>query len=375
MLDRERQIALDAVQAAARIGRAVQSAVTLGRWDKEDRTPVTVADLAIQAVIGLRLSESFPGIPFVAEEGAEMLRHPDGAELRERVVEQARSILGPDIAADTIVAAIDRGQQEHGTSRRYWVLDPVDGTKGFLRREQYAIALALIEDGQVKLGVMACPNLPETLDAPRSGSPLPLGEGLGVRERGVTTDFRSETTPPHPGPLPEGEGEHLSNAGQIFVAVRGHGAECVPCFAVPNPATARPARVSSNVNSAHVRWCDRVESSAKNHDALADVTARAGITHPPHRLDSQAKYAVVARGEADLYLRYSIKPYVEKVWDHAAGVLVIEEAGGRVTDILGQPLDFSCGRELSRNKGIIATNGLIHDRVVTAVRDVLNLKP
>ncbi|MBI5758662.1 MAG: 3'(2'),5'-bisphosphate nucleotidase [Planctomycetales bacterium] len=373
MLDLERQIALDAVQSAACIGRAVQSAVTLGRWDKEDRTPVTVADLAIQAVIGLRLSEAFPGIPFMAEEGAEMLRQPDGAELRDRVVEQARSILGPDVVADTIIAAIDRGQQEHGTSRRYWVLDPVDGTKGFLRREQYAIALALIEDGQVKLGVLACPNLPESMSAGDPGSPLPSGEGSGVRECGAESERHSHSTPPHPGPLPEGEGERPNTPGQIFVAVRGHGAECVPCFPSHNSESALPARVSSNVDPAHVRWCDRVESSAKNHDALADVTARAGITHPPHRLDSQAKYAVVARGEGDLYLRYSIKPYVEKVWDHAAGVLVIEEAGGRVTDILGQPLDFSCGRELSRNKGIIATNGLIHDRVVTAVREVLRL--
>lgn len=342
MFDLERQIALDAVQAAARIGRAVQSDVSLGRWDKEDRSPVTVADLAIQAVVGSRLTAAFPGDPFMAEEGAEMLRAPEGAALRDRVVEQTRTILGRATATDTILDAIDRGQQEHGTSRRYWVLDPVDGTKGFLRREQYAIALALIEDGQVKLGVLACPNLPEALDSANSGSPLPPKEG---GRRAIT--------------------------GSIFVAVRGHGAECVPCFAATGGASPRPVRVSSNSDSTHVRWCDRVESSAKNHDTLADVTAAAGITHPPYRLDSQAKYAVVARGEADLYLRYSIKPYVEKVWDHAAGVVVIEEAGGHVTDILGQPLDFSCGRELLRNKGIIATNGVIHDRVVTAVRDVL----
>lgn len=346
MFDLERQIALDAVQAAARIGRAVQSEVSLGRWDKEDRSPVTVADLAIQAIVGSRLAESFPGVPFMAEEGAEMLRSEEGAALRDRVVEQARSILGDNAETDTILDAIDRGQQEHGTSRRYWVLDPVDGTKGFLRREQYAVALALIEDGQVKLGVLACPNLPESLAGENSGSPLPSGAG-----------------------------EQQSCAGQIFVAVRGHGAECVPCFPASGAAKPRAVRVSSNSESAHVRWCDRVESSAKNHDALADVAAAAGITYPPHRLDSQAKYAVVARGEADLYLRYSIKPYVEKVWDHAAGAVVIEEAGGHVTDILGQPLDFSCGRELSRNKGIIATNGLIHDHVVTAVRDVLNLMP
>jgi 3'(2'), 5'-bisphosphate nucleotidase len=340
MFDLERQVALDAVRAAARIGRTVQSEVSLGRWDKEDRSPVTVADLAIQAVVGSRLAEAFPGDPFMAEEGAEMLRTPDGSALRDRVIEQARSVLGGTTGTDTILDAIDRGQQEHGTSRRYWVLDPVDGTKGFLRREQYAIALALIEDDHVKLGVLACPNLPETL-------------------ADIVSDF----------PLPKGEGRF--DAGYIFVGVRGQGAEYVPCFEASGGASPWPVRVSSNAESTQVRWCDRVESSAKNHDTLADVTAAAGITHPPHRLDSQAKYAVVARGEADLYLRYSIKPYIEKVWDHAAGVVVIEEAGGHVTDILGKPLDFSCGRELSRNKGIIATNGVIHDRVVAAVREVL----
>lgn len=40
-----------------------------------------------------------------------------------------------------------------------WTVDPIDGTKGFLRRDQYAICLALIIDGHVQLGVMGCPNL------------------------------------------------------------------------------------------------------------------------------------------------------------------------------------------------------------------------
>lgn len=41
-----------------------------------------------------------------------------------------------------------------------WALDPIDGTKGFLRGEQFAVCLALIVDGQVQVGVMGCPNLP-----------------------------------------------------------------------------------------------------------------------------------------------------------------------------------------------------------------------
>src|SRR5205809_560749 len=43
---------------------------------------------------------------------------------------------------------------------RYWVLDPIDGTRGFLRDDQYAVALALIEDGQVQWGFLCCPALP-----------------------------------------------------------------------------------------------------------------------------------------------------------------------------------------------------------------------
>ena len=45
---------------------------------------------------------------------------------------------------------------------RYWTLDPIDGTKGFLRGDQYAVALGLIDDGEVILGVLGCPNLPNS---------------------------------------------------------------------------------------------------------------------------------------------------------------------------------------------------------------------
>jgi 3'(2'), 5'-bisphosphate nucleotidase len=96
--------------------------------------------------------------------------------------------------------------------------------------------------------------------------------------------------------------------------------------------------------------------------------ARLGITAAPLRLDSQAKYAVVARGEADVYLRLPTRAdYREKVWDHAAGVLIVEEAVGRVTDINGLPLDFSQGRELAANRGVIVTNGRLHERVLAAL--------
>lgn len=58
-----------------------------------------------------------------------------------------------------ILSAIDAGSDAGGASGRLWTIDPIDGTLGFLRKEQYAVCLALIVDGQVELGLLACPNL------------------------------------------------------------------------------------------------------------------------------------------------------------------------------------------------------------------------
>lgn len=59
-----------------------------------------------------------------------------------------------------ILEAISRCNSTGGPTGRHWVLDPVDGTLGFVRGDQYAVALALIENGKVVLGVLGCPNYP-----------------------------------------------------------------------------------------------------------------------------------------------------------------------------------------------------------------------
>ena len=88
-------------------------------------------------------------------------------------------------------------------------------------------------------------------------------------------------------------------------------------------------------------------------------------------MDSQAKYGVVARGEAEIYLRMPTRAdYREKIWDHAAGVLIVEEAGGTVTDITGRALEFQHGRELLANRGVIVTNGRLHARVLKTLAEL-----
>ena len=89
------------------------------------------------------------------------------------------------------------------------------------------------------------------------------------------------------------------------------------------------------------------------------------------RLDSQCKYAVVARGQADVYLRMPTrKDYVEKIWDHAAGSLIAARAGAVVTDVMGSPLDFGRGRRLEANRGIVCAAAGVHPMIIRAIGEL-----
>ena len=63
--------------------------------------------------------------------------------------------------------------------------------------------------------------------------------------------------------------------------------------------------------------------------------------------------------------------YREKVWDHAAGYLIVTEAGGRMTDVFGQDLDWTAGSRLQNNRGILVTNGYLHEKVLAALKDAM----
>ena len=139
-------------------------------------------------------------------------------------------------------------------------------------------------------------------------------------------------------------------------------------------AGTRTIRVSNITTSAAARFCESVESGHSDQDQSAQIAAELGITAEPVRVDSQAKYAIVAQGEAEIYLRLPTrKDYQEKIWDHAAGLIVVEEAGGRITDVRGNDLDFGHGRTLVKNSGVIGTNGPIHDAVLAAVAQFVDL--
>jgi 3'(2'), 5'-bisphosphate nucleotidase len=159
-----------------------------------------------------------------------------------------------------------------------------------------------------------------------------------------------------------------SGRGCLFVAVRGAGTK----VRALDGGRELTIRVDSITDPAQAVICESVEAAHAAHSVHARIAEILSIGTRPFRIDSQCKYAVVARGQASIYLRLPRSAeYREKVWDHAAGALVIEEAGGRVSDLDGRPLDFSAGRHLSRQRGIIVTNGTVHDQVLAAARQAL----
>ena len=317
----EMRAAIRAAREAALLTRLIADGMAPEVLEKRDRSPVTLADFGSQALVCRALAEAFPADPIVGEEESAELSQKEQAGMLSRLVAAVGRVAREATARD-VLAWLDRGGAE-ASAGRFWTLDPIDGTKGFLRREQYAISLALVVDGEVVVGALGCPNLE-----------LPAG---GAR-------------------------------GALFTAARGQGAWQRPLYG-DGPAAA--VRVSREADPRCLRFCEPVEKEHSSHGDAARIAKRLGIAAAPVRLDSQAKYAVVARGEAEAYLRLpKSADYVEKIWDHAGGAIVVEEAGGKVTDVMGHPLDLTCGRTLSKNRGVVASNGALHEALLAAIRDL-----
>ncbi len=320
----ELKVALSAVGNAAALCRNVGTALSdIPLIQKEDRSPVTLADFGSQALIGMELHNAFPDVPVVGEEASENLKnHP---ALSQKVVDLVNRG-NRKLTLSQVLEAIDIGACEPDYTTRFWTLDPIDGTKGFLRGNQYAVALALIENGSVVLGVLGCPNFPA-----------------------------------HPQ-------SNASDKGCLLYAVQGEGAWMKD---LGDDIDASPISVDNIKDGRTARFCESFESAHASHDVHQKISSVLGITNPPLRLDSQVKYAAIARGDASIYFRLPRqKDYLEKIWDHAAGAIIVEEAGGMVTDFSGEPIDFSAGKRLRNNRGIIATNGHLHRKVLDAISHV-----
>lgn len=339
--------AVEAVQLASRLCQAVQVQLQGGEQaDKADDSPVTVADYGAQALVAWSLRRAFPGAPLslVAEEDAGELRATGGAPMLERITQLVNEAIGAaGVALDAplspaqVADLVDAGGSAGGRTGRHWVLDPIDGTRGFVGGRQYAVCLGLLDEGEAVLGVLGCPNLPQE---PIREADCDEGQaGRSFSEEGV---------------------------GTLFAAARGQGARMGLLLAPGLPAT--PIRCNDSQPQGEVRYMESYESRHSDHSLAAAAAAAVGLTRPSLRLDSQAKYGALARGDAALFMRFPPASYREKIWDHCAGAVIVAEAGARITDGEGRPLDFGAGRYFEDLRGgIVAATPRQHAAVMAAL--------
>ncbi|MGB0952501.1 MAG: 3'(2'),5'-bisphosphate nucleotidase [Planctomycetota bacterium] len=320
-LDRILEVAQEAGRQAAHLCRAV-TADTPESMDKGDKSPVTIADYGSQAVILRLIKDAFPDHGVISEEGSEHLRESAGEDGTAKIVQLVSDRIGQDTNFEEVCSWIDHAGVEG--AEYTWAIDPIDGTKGFLRRQQYAVAIGLMKNGVPFAGVMVCPNLPVDMDQPDG-------------QKGV-----------------------------LFVAMKDRGT-----YSVPVDGGSEPQRIHVSQSSDPKEWkvLGSVESAHGDPTLVVAMMEEVGVGGGFVRYDSQVKYGVVANGTAEIYVRPRSKPdYRENIWDHVAGVIVCEEAGGRVTDVDGKDLDFTLGKKLLENRGILATSGgAVHDAVVAGL--------
>lgn len=354
---KELEVATLAVKRASVLTKKLSDSIAAtqksGTQIKDDKSPVTVGDYASQALINHAIKLNFPDHDIVGEEDSELLQ--DGSDQAKQLSSKILEILA-DVQRETslsdatlgtltdlksVYESIDLGNYEGGSKGRFWALDPIDGTKGFLRGDQFAVCLALIEDGEVVLGVIGCPNLAENI---------------------VSNE------------------EQTGTRGGLFSAVKGVGSFYTPLFEddkfVPLKDQQR-IKMTQETSPSKLKVAEGVEKGHSSHSTQSQIKRILGfndetVAKQTVNLDSQVKYCVLAKGQADIYLRLPISDtYREKIWDHAAGNILIYESGGQVGDITGAPLDFGKGRYL-QSKGVIAANKNVFDKVIDAVGTVLS---
>jgi 3'(2'), 5'-bisphosphate nucleotidase len=307
-----------AVRQAVLLCRRVQE-MHLMTSEKAGHEPVTLADYGSQAILCRAISLLYPEDAVLAEEQGGQFVELVPEDGKREIVRLVGDILGEPVRAADIVRWLDYG---HGReAERTWVIDPIDGTKGFVAMRNYVVAAGVMVNAKPVAAVIGSPAYP-TPD--RQGCLFHAQSGVAYMQ------------PMNGGPL-------------------------------------KRIHVSDNTDPAKVRALESVEKSHANHERMARVREAAGLGGSSLvHIDSMEKYARIAAGDAELYLRLprlnNTRPFM--AWDHAAGTALVEAAGGRVSDIDGSPLDFSQGRALA-NQGIIVSNGRIHEQVLAAVQKVL----
>ena len=270
-----------------------------------DSTPVTAADFAIQGLISQQMLTSFPADRFMGEEDASDLR--DDAALRALALRLCGDFSGDvKMDEDKFIAAVDRGlEPNRGKGERVWILDPIDGTKGFMTGQGYVIGLALVDDkGEPLVGVMGVPT--ETESPPI----MAAVKGHGLTWWNAIGDQQVKYEPPKPTWADDATPPWLISPQAAFGACAPFGPDAPPA----------------------VICCG-----------------------------AMVKYFAAAAGRACGFVQYEEEL---KSWDHACGVICVAESGGSAIDGAGNPVLFA-DRLFHVEGGIVCASKWATDEVKT----------
>jgi 3'(2'), 5'-bisphosphate nucleotidase len=187
---------------------------------------------------------------------------------------------------------------------RLWVVDPIDGTRGFARKNgEFSVMIAFVHEGEVKVGIV--------------------------------------TEPAHK---------------RYMYAVRGGG-----CWR-QDGSDRKPTRVSVT-DVAELAEATLTQSHTRPDKGPTKAVRKLSPGRIIETYSAGIKLGQVARGEADLYpCDYDAL----NDWDLAAGHILVEEAGGRVTDLYGQPIRYGAASSVHAG-GVLASNGRLHDATIKAL--------
>ncbi|PSK56000.1 hypothetical protein B9Z65_4878 [Elsinoe australis] len=314
---KELHLAEIAVQKAVLVTKKVLQLVAKGEHTKKDNTSVSLADFAAQALLVAAIHSNFPDDTIISEEDTALLREKPGLAAKVWNLVDATRLDDADSEAflhspksqEETLQSINRGGQGFGGSKgRVWFIDPADGTKGFLNQGRYVVCVILMVDGEEKMAAFGCPHL----------------------------DVEA-------GKLSESD-VHLDGPGYLISAIRGQGARIRPLGkGILEPSWLLP-RLDEQPNTASLRFCENTKTTTPQ---FADVGFSDIVLPTPLPGDPPAH-----------------------IWDHAGGIMLFEEVGGKVTDLNGKPLLLTTGRDLTENFGFIAAPASIHARVVEAAKKV-----
>ncbi|BAE80939.1 sulfite synthesis/inositol-1-monophosphatase [Chlamydia felis Fe/C-56] len=284
-------------------------------WTKPDGSFVTPADYAVQYCLQKKLSTTFPHIPFIGEE---VLYADDDSHKINKILEFIHK-LDPKVTPRDLLETLTPNQE---TSSLYWLVDPIDGTSGFIKNRFFATAVSLIYEDKPILAVMACPS---------------------------TDPYKFK----------------------IYSAAKNHGT-CVFGSAIASRHYLKPGAKLTG------KFCE-ASLAARNQQHHATRLLSLCLPGQPqaYRADSQYKYAMVAEGSVDFFIRYPFAISQTKAWDHAPGAFLVEESGGIVSDILGNPLNYRREDFLLENHPIILASGNeeIHKITLETLQEQLNIIP